>query len=292
MGSFAVLADRISAVSHRESSPSHELHPAYVWVARHIPLGEGVIEVRYPTLQIGGSTLYAAALAQVPTASGVGSFWPSHTLALWRYFLHNGDAWQKKETATILQIFKVRYVLLYRFGEQEARLLQEMQRNPRLRFIECFEPLPGPSPWPVPICVVEVLGGQERVALLRTSGWSGEESWGVWAEGMKSKTILWVSQPTDIRISIEAFPHCVPRQEQVLAIRINDTSIAEHHWQDCSLWSEDILIPASLLRRGMNDLEFRYAYAARPIDVTQGQNGDARWLSVGFAKFAVKEVEP
>lgn len=269
-----------------------QLHPAYVWVSQHISRGEAVVEVRYPTLQIGGSTLYAALLGQAPTASGVGSFWPRHTFDLWQYFLHTSDAWQNEETAAVLRVFRVRYVLVYIYGEKETALLEEIQQNHRLHFIGCFDPPSGPSPWPMPICVVEVSEMPDKPILLRTSGWSGKEAWGVWAEGTRSEASLWIPYQTDVRLLLEAFPHCAPGRQQTLVIKVNGVSIAEHQWGDCSSWNGEVVLPASLLHKGANHLEFIYAYAVRPVDITNGLNGDARWLSVGFVKLTVEEVEP
>lgn len=130
---------------------------------------------------------------------------------------------------------------------------------------------------------------ESRVWLLRTSGWSGEEAWGVWAEGLSSEAILWTADPADLRLLLEAFPHCVPGQHQAITVTINNTLIAQHTWQDCSPWSTQISIPSSILQKGKNMLRFSFAYAERPVDVTQGQNGDTRWLSVGFSKMEVEK---
>jgi len=81
----------------------------------------------------------------------------------------------------------------------------------------------------------------------------------------------------------------VPGQHQAITVTINNTLIAHHVWQDCSPWSAQISIPSSLLKKGKNMLRFSFAYAARPVDVTQGQNGDTRWLSVGFSKMEVEK---
>ncbi|MGQ9467892.1 MAG: hypothetical protein ACUVSG_09680 [Anaerolineae bacterium] len=125
---------------------------------------------------------------------------------------------------------------------------------------------------------------------LRTSGWSGEEPWGVWAEGQQSEALLWGAHPVDVRLSIEAFPHCVPGRNQALRISVNGMEIAEHQWFDCNPWSGEWVIPSALLQPGVNFLKFQYAYAARPVDVTGGQNGDARWLSVGFSRLEIQEA--
>lgn len=267
-----------------------QAHPAYIWVASHLPPGEGVVEVQYPTLRIGGDVLYASWLSGIPTASGVGSFYPQHTLALWRYFLDAPHAWENPETAIRLRIFGIRYILIYRQGEKEDTMIGDMRRNPLLRFVGCWDPLPGASPWPYPICVVEGLGEEEKAAWFRTSGWSGEEPWGVWAEGQQSEAVLWVAHPVNVRLSMEAFPHCVPGRNQALRVSVNGVEIAEHQWSDCIPWSGEWMIPSALLQPGVNLLKFQYAYAARPVDVTGGQNGDARWLSVGFSRLGIQEA--
>lgn len=136
---------------------------------------------------------------------------------------------------------------------------------------------------------LSVFRESQFLLLVRTSGWSGDETWGVWAEGLGSEAVLWTADPADLRLLLEAFPHCVQDQRQSITVTINSRMIAQHTWQDCSPWSAQIFIPSSILQKGQNTLGFSFAYAARPVDVTQGQNGDTRWLSVGFSKMKVEK---
>ena len=275
-------------VTYQEQPATTPLHPAYTWASQHIQHNESIVEIQFPSLRIGGDIAYATLSSDIPTVSGVGSFWPQHTFALWDYLLLNPNAWRKEETVTILRTYHVRYVMVYMFGDKEQHLIEDMKQNQQLQFVNCFDAPSSPTPWPTPICIVEVLGRPKTVALLRTQGWSGEESWGVWAEGTRSEADLWITERKEVKLTLEVFPHCVPLRFQSLTIQVNGRPLVTHQWHDCSSWTGEITIPLSLLNMGKNQIEFHYAYAARPADVTQGQNGDTRWLSVGFTKLEIE----
>jgi hypothetical protein len=89
------------------------------------------------------------------------------------------------------------------------------------------------------------------------------------------------------RLSIAVFPHCVPGRTQEVTLEVNGQALASHRWQDCDTWSADIDVPAALIEVGENRLMIHAANAARPIDVSNGANADARWLSVGFTRLQV-----
>lgn len=266
----------------------YQLHPAYAWLSEQpLEAGEGIVDVRFPTLQIGGEILWAAWLHRKPTASGVGSFWPEHTFALWNRLLNNDQALARPEIGPLFQQYGIRYLFLHVHGDREKEMWNMVCQNTAFLPVSCFEPLQGPTPWPYPICVAEVKPVQGPIQIMLTEGWSGKEDWGVWAEGLRSTGEWLETAAQDVRLRIGAFPLCVLDRRQRVSIQVNGQEIATHRWEECELWESEIPISASLLRRGWNEVAFEYEYAFSPAEVTQGKNPDARILSVGFTKLEV-----
>ncbi len=264
-----------------------DLHPAYAWVAsQKLEPGEGIADIAYPTLKIGGETLWAIGMHNKPNVSGVGSFWPEHTFALWNYLL-DSISLSHPETGGVFQQYGVRYIFLHMRGEKEHGMWEMVQENPAFRAMGCWDPLSGPTPWPYPICVAEVLPVQGPIRVLLGRGWSGREEWGVWAEGLRSETEWLATAPDRYRLRIGAFPFCVPGRRQEISVWVNGERIAEHRWGNCDYWEGEVQIPAAVVKRGWNRVTFEYAYAMSPFEVTQGQNGDRRMLSVGFTVLEV-----
>ncbi len=263
------------------------LHPAYAWVAgQELEPGEGIADIAYPTLEIGGETLWAIGIHNKPNVSGAGSFWPEHTFVLWNYLL-DSTALSRPETGVVFRQYGVRYVFLHMRGEKERRMWEMVQENPAFRAVDCWDPLSWPTPWPYSICVAEVLPVQGPVRVLLGKGWSGREEWGVWAEGLRSEA-GWLAVAQDgYRLRIGAFPFCVPRRHQEMSIWVNGERVGEHRWENCDYWEGEVQIPVSVVKRGWNRVTFEYAYAMSPFEVTQGQNGDRRMLSVGFTVLEV-----
>ena len=262
-------------------------HPAYAWLAEQcLEPDEGIVDLVYPTLQINGHILWATSLHGKPTASGSGSSWPEHAFALWNYLLSDLQALGRPEVGNVFRQYKIHYVFLH-MGEKEKQLWEMVRSNPAFRPIQCFDPLPGPTPWPYPICVAEVLDAQGPINLIRGEGWSGAEDWGVWSEGRRARA-GWISPARqDYRLRIGAFPLCVSDQRQEMVVKVNGWEMARYRWHECELWEGEILIPASVVRIGWNEVSFDYAYALSPAEVTRGQNGDRRVLSVGFTRLEV-----
>ncbi|MEJ5345130.1 MAG: hypothetical protein WHS83_09490 [Chloroflexus sp.] len=266
----------------------NQIHPVYTYVAQNLQTNEGIIEVTAAGMHMNGDVLYTSVLSNVPTANGYGSFWPKHTMDLWLYFLNRPSRWQEEETLSLLRQNRIRYVLAYRIGKQEEDLIAMMQQGPELQFEGCLDPLPNQSLRKFPICVFEVV--DKEAYLTRTTGWSEREAWGIWAQGTESQMNLVVSQPTDLVLSISATPFCVEGKNQTITIFVNNVLLSEHLWQDCNIWSDRVQIPSSILQSGSNDVLLRYSYAARPVDVTNGQNSDPRPLSVGFLEMRVEKT--
>ncbi|MDW8064566.1 MAG: hypothetical protein RMK32_02905 [Anaerolineae bacterium] len=264
-------------------------HPAYQWLAgQSVKPGEGIVDLSYPALKIGGEILWATELHGKPTVSGAGSFWPEHVFSLWNLLASDPMSLSRPQIGLIFRQYGVRYLFLHMVGEKEKDLWAMTQSNPAFQPVGCFEPLPSPNPWPYPICVAEARAEDSPIQVILGQGWSGQEEWGIWAEGMLS-TAKWISaRKQDYVLRIGAFPLCVPVQRQQISITVNGEKIGSYQWEECELWETEIPIPKSVVRIGWNEIVFQYAYARSPAEVTQGQNPDSRILSVGFTVLEVK----
>ena len=120
--------------------------------------------------------------------------------------------------------------------------------------------------------------------MLLHDGWSGQEDWGVWAEGMQSDAQFVVTSRAPVRLELAAFPLCVPGKNQRISLEVNGTAVADHEWRDCEPWNTSVDIPEALVRVGFNDLTLRSAYAEPP---PQAGGSDPRKLSAGFSRLKV-----
>jgi hypothetical protein len=264
-------------------------HPAYAWVAQQPTGGQGILDLEDPGMVWGGEILYATHFHGVPTAAGMGSFLPEPARPLWEFFLLDKQGMTTPKIAHILSRYEIRYVLVHIRGDEERALWRTLSANPALDAVGCFEPLPTPSPWDYPICIARVRAPSvPTINVYLEGGWSAPEDWGVWAEGESSQA-EWVATAIDeYRLSVEAFPHCVPNEQQGIRIEVNGVLVGMHTWQDCETWVETLQIPRSAVQIDWNELSLKYAYSARPVDVTNSVSGDRRDLSVGFTRINVE----
>ncbi len=265
-------------------------HSAYAWIANQPRLpGEGIIDLRSdPSQMTWGEIVYATRFHHVPTVSGVGSFSPRHFAAM-QDWLRTPNAYSQPQTAYLFLQYGARYALFHVMSETDWGNWEQLRKNPLLREVACFEPSTTVSPWPYPICIVEVLPPPlwPKLNLWRQEGWSGEEEWGLWAEGRQS-TAQWVAtQVRDQQLTINAFPYCPANQPQSISIWVNGQQVGEHQWQACEEWQDAVTIPATLVNLGWNQIEFRYGYANQPVD-TNGAPTDARRLAVGFSRIHIQ----
>ena len=266
----------------------YRLHPAYAWLAEQpLEAGEGIVDLRSPTLQISGEITWASWLHQKPTASGMAPFLPEHTFGLWYRLLNDREALARPQIRPLLRQYGIRYLFLHMHGDKEKEMWEMVRENPALHPLRCFEPLKGPTPWPYPICVAEVENTADRIQIMLLEGWSGREDWGIWAEGLRSRAGWLETGGQSVCLHIGAFPLCVPGRRQWISIRVNGREIVTHQWENCELWEEELHLPASFIREGWNELVFEYGYAFSPAEITQGENPDPRILSVGFTKMEV-----
>ena len=268
-------------------------HPAFDWLKAQpaIP-GQSVVDLvagqpYTPVLFNGGETVWATRTHGQPTVSGASSVWPAYTSFLFHWLGAHEHSFWNLETVPILRFYDVRYILLHMRSEQEQAILEEARSNTELRFVDCFPAVPGP--WNYPICVLEVLPPRNaNINPVLQDGWSGQEDWGVWAEGVESRALWVATAKQDHRLQIEAFPQCLDGQHQSIEIEVNGVAVGRHTWPNCDPWAGELVIPANAVRLGRNDMVIRSAYAARPIDAADGQSDDTRSLSAGYIKLRVE----
>ena len=268
----------------------YELHPAYKWLAeKELPPGEGIVDMVYPSVLIGPEVLWAAWLHGKPTASGTGSYWLEHSYKLWAYFIQNDlsnpDVW------LILRQYRIRYLFLHMRGEGERKMWELITHNPSFRPVRCFDSGGVSYPWGYEICVAEVMELDDPMNVIREEGWSGKEAWGIWAEGHKSRVTWLATSRQNHLLHIEAFPLCMPGENQEMRVKVNGHQLFEHLWEDCELWEGKITIPSSLVKEGINEIVLEFKYAMSPAEITHGQNPDPRKLAAGFTKLRVEPAD-
>jgi hypothetical protein len=123
------------------------------------------------------------------------------------------------------------------------------------------------------------------------SGWYLDEAVGsetyVWSEGEKSVLEIPLQTGKDLRMTFECQPLRFPgNPEQAVTIVLNGKVIGTVPLRaDPSSYS--VILPKAAILEPMNNLEFRYAYARRLVDVQPGSS-DTRvlgvaWHSIDFA---------
>jgi hypothetical protein len=278
-------------------SASPPSHPAFEWLRQETQPQEGIVDLSAPSPQmlellIRGETLWATGYHNRPTAAGPGSMWPAHTWFLRDWLLEHPQAVQNPDFAQILRYYRVNYLLLHMLSSNENAILKDAESNPALQKVGCFDPPDAPSPWAYPICIWRVMSpGIPGFSLLPREGWSAGEAWGVWAEGAVSRAQWVATARSEAQLLVEAFPQCVPGQNQSITVEVNGVPLLTYTWEDCQPWRSEVAIPASVVRVGWNDLNLHYGYAASPVDVTNGANPDPRPLSVGFTQLEVRHLD-
>jgi len=274
-------------------------HPAFEWLRQQPQNGEGIADLyasgRYAlALPMRGEVLWSTRYTGWPTAAGASSVWPAHTVFLMRWLDSHLHALANSDFVPLMRFYRVRYILLHMKGAYEREMLAEANLNPELGKPRCFSPSGDPlGAWTYPICILGIVPpAMPQFNLLLRDGWSGPENWGVWSEGTESSA-SWaatVSEPQ--KLKLKGFPECVPGQNQSISIAVNGEELHAYRWQGCEEWSTEITVPARLVRVGWNDLILRSGYAARPSEVTGGQNPDSRRLAVGFSELRIEPMEP
>jgi hypothetical protein len=291
----ALLLVEVFPFASGNVSASPPSHPAFEWLRHNTQPQAGIVDLYAPNpgvleLLIRGETLWATRYHGRATAAGAGSVWPAHTWFLRDWFLQHPHAIQDADFASVMRSYGVNYILLHMRSTHEQAILEEAKKNPALEVDGCFEAPNSPSPWSRPICILRVTSlATPGFNLIPEDGWSAPEAWGVWAEGDSSRARWVATAQSEARLLLDAFPQCVPGQQQNLRVEANGVTLLDHAWQDCNAWRTEVVIPGSAIRIGWNDLSLHYGYAAKPIDLTHGSNPDQRSLSIGFTQL---EVQP
>ena len=273
-----------------------EPHPAFNWLAEQKGgSNEAVLDLE-PTgdrlsLLISGETLYAVDLHNKPTASGVSSMWPESAWFLQNWLLKHQQPLQHAELPLILNSYGINWILLHMKEGQVQQLAHDSFLDD-LQLVGCFEAGDAPSPWPYPICILEVQhdGSPFDVDLL--NGWSPAEPWGRWALGRESSARWVVPSVKDYELLIEVFPHCVEGRQQTMEINVNATQIGDVRFTGCDPYTGRFPIAAELLEVGWNQLSLNYHYAVAPADLSADENPDSRPLSVGFSSLEFRPKAP
>jgi hypothetical protein len=264
-------------------------HPAYTWLSQQTIPGAGIANVfaAHPAtlvLSNNGNSLLAPSYTKQATVAGAAGVRPGHTDALNEWLAtHEHPFWQP-DFAQIMRSYRVKYIVMEMLGEWEPGLWQEAQAAAEIKPVSCFPAPEGVSPWNWPICILEVLPPRSpEINVLLHDGWSGQEDWGVWAEGTQSDAQFVITSRAPARLLFSIFPLCVPGKNQRISLAVNGAAVADHEWRDCEPWHAAVDIPVALLRVGFNDLTLRSAYAESP----QTGGGESRKLSVGFMQLKV-----
>jgi hypothetical protein len=268
-------------------------HPAFEWLRGQSMAGQGVVDMDawQPDrlyLPNRGQTLLATEYHQKPTLAGASSILPAHVAFFDRWLAAHPHAFLESDFVPLLRQFDIRYILLHISGGYAKDALQDARQNEDLRAVGCFDPPAEPGPWPYPICILEVQPSKTPgVNLILRHGWSGAEEWGHWVEGTEARASWAAVERKSARLALDIFPICVSGRPQGLTLEVNGKTLTSHQWQECEPWQGEVVIPEDLIQVGWNDIVLRPAYAARPVDFTDGKNADSRMLSVGVRRLDI-----
>jgi hypothetical protein len=88
---------------------------------------------------------------------------------------------------------------------------------------------------------------------------------------------------------VEAFPICLDEPGRTTTVAVNGVTLATHAWQGCDPWAAELTIPAEIVQPGENHLVITSSHAARPVDLSAGENPDTRLLSAGFTQLIIDQ---
>ena len=208
----------------------------------------------------------------------------------------------RRDAERLAAFFGVRYVIVH--GEYLDRpVFEKLDRLVADHFPHVGRQVDGPvvmytlkSPgpqgtlWPEDYRID--FGAPDRTFALLT-GWAGIERWGEtagqWSNDRESSIYLHLEEPTDRVLQMRLRPMAYqgsPRQ--TVAVYVNGTPhrrlALEPEWAQYEL-----TLPASLFRRGLNEVTFRYGYAIAPAKVIPG-NIDTRTLAVAYDYVALRRA--
>ncbi len=255
----------------------HQPHPAHQFVAAQ---GGSRVDVdRY--LMHGGEALWGSWVSGTPTAAIIGSFMPTYVDVLF-----DATAGQTPPTqwAAVLRQFDVDYVLVHRRWPDVAARWRPLQTSDAFIDHGCFDPA-ADTPWQWEVCVYQVAAPiNDTVQVMPVFGWSPFESWGAWTIDRHPRADFVAFVHADHMLTLEAFPHCVEGRQQAIVVRVNQTEIGRHTWQNCETVRLAWTIPADIIIVGENEVAFDLAYALPAV-------GDVRPLAVGVNELRIAKSE-
>lgn len=139
------------------------------------------------------------------------------------------------------------------------------------------------------VSVLDVGGPRARGRLL--DGWSYDEGadtgrTGAWGQGLQSDVTFFVSRPHDLVLKLGCWSLSAPDVgPQVMTVLVNGHDVGRLEVGPNRGGSYRLALPTAVLRTGINQLTFRFAWALRPIDVIPGSS-DQRPLAVMFDEIA------
>ncbi|MCI0475849.1 MAG: hypothetical protein L0Y55_06340, partial [Anaerolineales bacterium] len=113
--------------------------------------------------------------------------------------------------------------------------------------------------------------GADAARVYQAEGWDRDEVIGGesanWVNRSSARIVFPIRELADYRVTLRALPFTYPQSPaQTLELIVNDQPIHKFNlktgWEDYST-----MIPARVLRSGINDLVLRFGYAARPREV-------------------------
>jgi hypothetical protein len=134
--------------------------------------------------------------------------------------------------------------------------------------------------------------GAARAYLAR--GWSTAETAAdgsrrfVWADAAESRLWFALGKPSDLAVSLTAFPFAFPSAPpQRVRVFANGKAVADIAVSEPGWGTYAFDLPRSYLVPGANELRFAYRYLAAPSKVIPGSD-DARTLAVAFESIALR----
>ncbi len=124
------------------------------------------------------------------------------------------------------------------------------------------------------------------------NGWSGQEEWGTWSDGVDATIILPIESGRVRAIVVEAHPFLGPSHtKQTVEIKINGITTDSVTLTATSGATFEIEIPWAVRQQlqgngGLLKLQLRFPDAARPVDL--GVNSDGRKLALGLTSLTVQ----
>ena len=126
---------------------------------------------------------------------------------------------------------------------------------------------------------------------LDNEGFSGCERFGdepfCWSDGPSSRMAVKLAAGCAYRLTLRVAPFYVHGKVQVVSVLLNGTNVGEVRLDNYLPAETTLDLPAAVVK-DRNEIVFRYAYTARPMDL--GQGADARELGIQLYRLKLERV--